>query len=82
VTEDAPPRTTTGRGLLRLEAEGAWAAAAQQAGLGITLFRLGGGQDGRRRVGGLERVVEWDKRESRRESSGDRSRAGGLEGAW
>jgi hypothetical protein len=53
VTEEDPPRTTTARGLLRLEAEGAWVAAAQEAGLDITLFRLGGRREGGRdRMGG------------------------------
>jgi hypothetical protein len=35
-------RTATGRGLLRLEAEAAWAALAQQLQLPLTIFRLGG----------------------------------------
>lgn len=53
MTEEDPPRTTTARGLLRLEAEGAWVAAAQEAGLDITLFRLGGRREGGRdRMGG------------------------------
>lgn len=37
------PRTATVRGLLRLEAEQAWVALAQQLQLQLTVFRLGGG---------------------------------------
>lgn len=36
------PHTATGRGLIRLEAEAAWAALADQLQLPITIFRLGG----------------------------------------
>lgn len=36
------PRTATGRGLVRLEAEAAWAALAAQLQLPLTIFRLGG----------------------------------------
>ncbi|KAF6254485.1 hypothetical protein COO60DRAFT_313671 [Scenedesmus sp. NREL 46B-D3] len=50
VDESCEPRTATGRGLLRLEAEAAWAALAQQLRLPLTIFRLGGIYGPRRSV--------------------------------
>ncbi|WIA36895.1 hypothetical protein OEZ86_008143 [Tetradesmus obliquus] len=50
VDESCEPRTATGRGLVRLEAEAAWAALAAQLQLPLTIFRLGGIYGPRRSV--------------------------------
>ncbi|WIA16673.1 hypothetical protein OEZ85_013336 [Tetradesmus obliquus] len=50
VDESCEPRTATGRGVVRLEAEAAWAALAQQLQLPLTIFRLGGIYGPRRSV--------------------------------
>jgi nucleoside-diphosphate-sugar epimerase len=50
VDESSDTRTATARGLVRLEAEGAWRELAQQLQLPLTIFRLGGIYGPRRSV--------------------------------